>query len=121
MKHNQILGNQGEELAANFLKKNKYKIINRNYRTPYGEIDIIARKNKLIVFVEVKTLPSGCLETLEHILGKIKQKRIAETTKRFLNLYRQYNDSYIRFDVIVIDMPGFDSVYHLENAFSEPL
>ena len=55
MKHNQILGNQGEELAANFLKKNKYKIINRNYRTPYGEIDIIARKNKLIVFVEVKT------------------------------------------------------------------
>ena len=71
--------------------------------------------------MEVKTLPSGNLETLEHILGKIKQKRIAETTKCFLNLYRQYNDRYIRFDVIVIDMPGFDSVYHLENAFSEPL
>ena len=86
-----------------------------------GEIDIIATIDNTLVFVEVKTLPSGNIETLELILGKIKQKRIAETTKCFLNLYRQYNDRYIRFDVIVIDMPGFDSVYHLENAFSEPL
>lgn len=111
----------GEQKAADYLIAKNYKILHRNWRTRRGEIDIIAQIDDTIVFVEVKTLPSGCLETLEHILGKIKQKRIAETTKRFLNLYRQYNDSYIRFDVIVIDMPGFDSVYHLENAFSEPL
>jgi putative endonuclease len=114
-------GVDGEQKAVDYLISKNYKILHRNWRTKKGEIDIIAQIDDTIVFVEVKTLPSGCLETLQHILGKIKQKRIAETTKCFLNLYRQYNDSYIRFDVIVIDMPGFDSVYHLENAFSEPL
>ena len=114
-------GVDGEQKAVDYLISKNYKILHRNWRTKKGEIDIIAKIDDTIVFVEVKTLPSGNLETLEHILGKIKQKRIAETTKCFLNLYRQYNDSYIRFDVIVIDMPGFDSVYHLENAFSEPL
>ena len=114
-------GVDGEQKAVEYLISKNYKILHRNWRTKKGEIDIIAQIDDTIVFVEVKTLPSGCLETLQHILGKIKQKRIAETTKCFLNLYRQYNDSYIRFDVIVIDMPGFDSVYHLENAFSEPL
>ena len=114
-------GIDGEQRAVDYLISKNYKILHRNWRTKLGEIDIIAQIDDIIVFVEVKTLPSGNLETLEHILGKIKQKRIAETTKCFLNLYRQYNDSYIRFDVIVIDMPGFDSVYHLENAFSEPL
>ena len=114
-------GIDGEQRAVDYLISKNYKILHRNWRTKLGEIDIIAQIDDTIVFVEVKTLPSGNLETLEHILGKIKQKRIAETTKCFLNLYRQYNDSYIRFDVIVIDMPGFDSVYHLENAFSEPL
>lgn len=114
-------GIKGEQKATEYLISKNYKILHRNWKTKYGEIDIIAQIDDIIVFVEVKTLPSGNIETLEHILGKIKQKRIAETTKCFLNLYRQYNDSYIRFDVIVIDMPGFDSVYHLENAFSEPL
>ena len=114
-------GVDGEQKAVDYLISKNYKILHRNWRTKKGEIDIIAQIDDTIVFVEVKTLPSGCLETLQHILGKIKQKRIAETTKCFLNLYRQYNDSYIRYDLIVIDMPGFDSLYHLENAFSEPL
>ena len=114
-------GIDGEQRAVDYLISKNYKILHRNWRTKLGEIDIIATIDDTIVFVEVKTLPSGNLETLEHILGEIKQKRIAETTKCFLNLYRQYNDRYIRFYVIVIDMPGFDSVYHLENAFSEPL
>ena len=71
------------------------------------------------MFVEVKTLPSGNLQTLERELGAVKQKRIVETAKRFLSIYRQYNVRYIRFDVIVVDMPEYDPVYHIENAFSE--
>lgn len=114
-------GIDGEQKACDYLISKNYSIIERNWRTKNGEIDIIAKKDDNLVFVEVKTLPSGDIQTLEHILGKIKQKRIAETAKCFLSIYRQYNDSYIRFDVIVIDMPGFDSVYHLENAFTETL
>lgn len=69
--------------------------------------------------MEVKTLPSGNLETLSHELNMRKQKRIIETAKIFLLNNRKYNNSKIRFDVAVIDMPGLDSVYYISNAFSE--
>lgn len=111
------LGNQGEDKACLFLKEKGFTILYRNWRTKRGEIDIIAEKNDAIVFVEVKTLPSGSLETLSRELDKRKQKRIAETAKRFLTINRKYNERVIRFDVIVIDMPGFPNVYHIENAF----
>ncbi|MCR4626403.1 MAG: YraN family protein, partial [Treponema sp.] len=57
------LGNQGEDKACFFLKEKGFTILYRNWRTKRGEIDIIAEKNDAIVFVEVKTLPSGSLET----------------------------------------------------------
>lgn len=69
--------------------------------------------------MEVKTLPSGNLETLAHELDARKQKRIIETAKIFLLNNRKYSNSKIRFDVAVIDMPGLDSVYYIPNAFSE--
>ena len=54
----QKFGEKGESLAARFLKKNGYKILEQNYRTKLGEIDIIATERKTIVFVEVKTRKS---------------------------------------------------------------
>ena len=113
------IGNLGEDKASEYLKKNGYTIIIRNFRTKRGEIDIIAVKDDILVFIEVKTAPHGTLKTLEHILGTTKQKRIVETAKRFLLSYRQYSNSYIRFDVLVVDMPCYPEVYHIENAFSE--
>ena len=113
------LGNYGEQKAADFLTNKGYRIIERNWRTRRGEIDIIAETDNVIVFAEVKTLPSGNLQTLEKELGLQKQKRIVETAKCFLSKYRQYNCRYVRFDVLVVDMPDFESVYHIENAFSE--
>lgn len=101
------------------MKSNKYEIVARNFRTRSGEIDIIAAKDEVLVFVEVKTLPSGNLETLSHELNERKRKRILETAKIFLLNNRKYNNSKIRFDVAVIDMPGLDSVYYISNAFSE--
>lgn len=84
-----------------------------------GEIDIIAAMQDTIVFVEVKTLLLGNLEILAKELNQQKQKRIIETSKYFLAKYRQYSNSFVRFDVVVIDMPGMPSVYHIENAFLE--
>lgn len=114
-------GNFGEDRAAEFLLRNGYEIVVRNFRTNQGEIDIIVKKGEYIVFVEVKTLPKGNLEFLSHVLDGRKQKRIVKTAKRFLAINRQYSNSYIRFDVIVIDMPGLPQVYHIENAFAELL
>lgn len=123
-KSTRSIGNIGEDKAVSFLKAENYTIVSRNWRTRTGEIDIIAEEKKsddenILVFAEVKTLPSGDLETLGHELNLRKQKRIIETAKFFLTKHRQYNNSKIRFDVLVIDMPDFPPVYHIKNAFSE--
>ncbi len=113
------IGAAGEDKAASYLLSHGFRIIERNWRTRYGEIDIIAEADSLIVFVEVKTLPSGDLETLAHELNTKKQKRIIETAKCFLEKHREYSNSVVRFDVLVMDMPGMTPVYHIDNAFSE--
>jgi putative endonuclease len=114
-----IIGNEGENRAAAFLEAKGFSIIERNWRTKQGEIDIIAVKNDILAFVEVKTLPNGTLDMIQRELNYQKRQRIIKTSKRFLLKHREYNNSYVRFDVIVIDMPGLEPVYHIENAFSE--
>jgi putative endonuclease len=59
MKHNQKIGKWGEDAVALYLAERGYKIINRNARTPYGEIDIVAQQDDITIFVEVKTLTSS--------------------------------------------------------------
>ena len=116
-----VIGNEGENKALEFLLRNGYELLHKNWRTRFGEIDIIVKKDNIIVFVEVKSLPKGNLDYLSKVLNKDKQERIIKTSKRFLLNNRQYSNSYIRYDVIVIDMPGMSEVYHIENAFMELL
>jgi putative endonuclease len=59
MKHNQRIGKWGEDAVAVYLAKRGYEVVARNARTPYGEIDIIARQDETTIFVEVKTLTSS--------------------------------------------------------------
>ncbi len=113
------IGNEGEARATSYLEACGFTIIERNWRTKSGEIDIIAYKNDILVFVEVKTLPNGTFDMIQRELNYQKRQRIIKTSKRFLLNHRQYSNSYVRYDVIVIDMPGFEPVYHIENAFSE--
>jgi putative endonuclease len=112
-------GAAGEGKAAAYLQENGYAIIERNWRARSGEIDIIAKQGEALVFAEVKTLPSGGLETAAQELSLRKRQRIIETAKHFLCANRQYNGDYIRFDVLLVDMPEFAPVYHIKNAFSE--
>ena len=100
------IGDNGENRAVEYLISNGFAIIERNWRTKGGEVDIIAFKNDTIVFVEVKTLPNGTTDMIQRELNYQKRQRIIKTSKRFLLKHRQYSNSYIRFDVIVIDMPG---------------
>ena len=117
--NNRHVGNDGEDRAVSFLLEKGYSIIDRNWRTRSGEIDIIVYKNETLVFVEVKTLPHGTLDMIKKELNQQKLERILKTSKRFLLNHRQYRKSYVRFDVIIIDMPGLEPVYHIENAFAE--
>ena len=112
-------GAAGEERASKYLIEKGYEILERNYRTKTGEIDIIAEKADTLVFVEVKTLPQATSDMLSIVLNRQKLQRILKTSKRFLLNHRQYSNSYIRYDVIVLDMQGLPEVYHIENAFME--
>ncbi len=116
-----ITGNAGEQKACDYLITQGYTILERNWRTKGGEIDIIAYKDKTLVFVEVKALPNGSPELLQTELNRGKLQRIVKSSKCFLLKHRQYSNSYVRYDVIVIDMPGMPDVYHIENAFTELL
>jgi putative endonuclease len=113
------VGDAGEARAAAFLERQGYTILERNWRTRTGELDIIARTQGTIVFVDVKTLPSGTWETVAHLLGPKKQKRVVKTAKSFLNLFRQYSDDHVRFDVLILDMPGLAAIHHIQGAFGE--
>lgn len=116
---NKKTGNSGENRASIFLEDSGYEIICRNWRTRCGEVDIIARKGDVLVFVEVKTWPRGDFFSLADAVNKTKQKRIIETAKCFMIEHRQYNNCFVRFDVLAVDMPGLAKMYHIENAFSE--
>jgi len=113
------VGEDGENRASNYLLLNGYSLVERNFRTKTGEIDIIVYKDEVLVFVEVKTMPNATADMLCKVLNTQKQQRIIKTSKRFLQKHREYSNSYIRYDVIVLDMQGLPPVYHIENAFSE--
>lgn len=119
MTNTKIIGDAGEERAAHFYREHGFEIVARNFRTEHGEIDIIAQKDELLVFAEVKTLPCGNSETLAHELNSTKRRRIIESAKCFLQNHRKYSNNIVRFDAVVVDMPGIAPVYLIENAFSE--
>jgi putative endonuclease len=110
------VGSQGEEKTAQFLVKQGFTIIERNFRVRGGEIDIIALKDKLLVFVEVKSRSTIYFNTSQ-VITKSKQKKIILTAKIFLTRQR-YIDKACRFDVALIKSNSSDVTY-FPNAFSE--
>lgn len=97
----QKLGKMGEELAASYLKKQGYKIIERNFKCKQGEIDIIAKEKNEYVFIEVKTRQNFCYGMPSEAVDKKKQKHIWNATKYYIYLNKLENE-FIRIDVIEI-------------------
>lgn len=117
------LGSAGEAFAAAWLEQRGYAILARNWRTRTGEIDIIAEKDKTLIFFEVKTLPHTPFSDLDIIVGSRKQERICRTAKYFLLTHRQYKKMHFRFDVLVLPFDPRQTEnaepVHLENAFED--
>jgi len=95
------LGREGEKAAIKFLKKKGYRIIDKNFRTKAGEIDIIAEQEKVLVFVEVKTRSGSRLGHPVEALTSHKQKKITGIARGFLAKYN-IQDRECRFDVVSI-------------------
>lgn len=110
---NKKLGLEGERLATNYLKKNKYKIVATNFTCPIGEIDIIAMKKRRLVFVEVKTRSSKEYGLPCEAVTPYKQTKIRKVAEYFM-LHKGYSDSECQFDVIeIID----EEINHIDNCF----
>lgn len=112
-----ILGNNGEKIASEYLEKNHYEIIKRNFRCKQGEIDIIAydNKNREYVFVEVKTRTNFEYGKPVDSVNKMKQKHIVSATKYYMYLHNLEN-KYIRFDIIEIYKKDQYIINHIKNA-----
>ena len=110
-------GKTGETTAAKFLKKNGYKILERNYRKAYGEIDIIAQKGENVTFVEVKTRKSDAFGTPAEFVTIKKQKRIIKAAYTYIQ--EKDLDAEFTFDIVEVYYDGRKvvKVNHIENAF----
>jgi len=109
-------GLAGEAAAAVFLEEKGMQIIERNFRSYRGEVDIIALDGETVVFAEVKTWSAYGIDALEHAMDAKKQHKIIETSKYFLSLHRKYRYMTVRFDVVFVT-PG--KITHLTSAFME--
>ena len=112
-----LYGRQGEAVFADRLIQDGWRILARNFRTKTGEIDIIAERNSIVAFIEVKTW--RCLDSsdLFDVINAAKIRRIIETSKIFLKTNRQYNGMRIRYDVVLLSPDG--TAQHYEGAFDE--
>ena len=111
------LGERGEEIAVSFLKNKRYRILCRNYRCKFGEIDIIARHKKTLSFIEVKTRSSESYGVPQEAIHPQKQRKISMVALEFIQRYK-LEDREARFDVVAIQFlpDGFD-VDLIKNAF----
>lgn len=111
------LGEWGEAKAAQFLIDKGYKILDRNFRWARGELDIVAEKDDVLVFVEVKTASSAKMGEPATWVTPRKQQQIAQVAQKYL-FEHQIVDRDCRFDVIGILKSGSThKIQHIENAF----
>ena len=101
----QSLGKLGEDLACTELRRRGYDILHRRYRTRHGEIDIIARHQRTIVFVEVKARSGTEFGGSAAAVTALKQHRVVRMATDYL-ARQGLLDSPCRFDVVTVDFPG---------------
>lgn len=110
------LGKKGEQLAAEYLIKKGYRILNRNYRYLKAEVDIIAKDKETLVFAEVKTRGGRSFVSLGNRIGKKKIKLLVLAADHYVSSRKL--DLEVRFDIIEIYKDGEAlQIEHLENAF----
>lgn len=112
------LGAAGERAAAKFLRRAGLRIIDKNFRTAIGEIDLVGLDGETIVFVEVKTLCSDDAADPEGKVDRRKQDKLVRVARDWLTRHR-YPDRAYRFDAVSVVMPagGPPEIRHIVEAF----
>lgn len=115
--HKNVLGKQGEAFVADYLILKGFSIIAQNYRTSFGEIDLIVHKNNVLAFVEVKLRTQQYIYMSE-MIPVSKQRKITKTAAHFLST-TSFDNCIIRFDAVLLEttQTGFRVDYY-EHAFT---
>src|SRR3989338_6496930 len=117
-------GDRGEALAEEYLKSKGYEILDHNFLRPWGEIDLITKKNDLLVFIEVKTRDAKNIENYlaEYSVNRAKVKKLQKICETYLSEKRYPNDQNWQIDVLAISIDEFinkNEIKHFENAVWE--
>ncbi len=107
-------GHRGEELAAAHLRKTGYGILARNYRCPFGELDIVAERSGTIVFVEVRARRLPCMVRPEETVGPVKARRVVRAAEHYLSATHGEDQPW-RVDVVAVEMDASGTVVRLEQ------
>ena len=110
--HNRKIGKEGEKTARSYLVKMGWKILKKNYRTPFGEIDIIAKKDDIIAFIEVKTRLSDTFGLPSEAVTKQRKLKYIQGANYYFS--GKVIDCIVRFDIIEVFK---NQINHIENAF----
>jgi len=110
------IGRQGENLAAEFLKKKGWEIVNRNYRYGKAEIDLIVRRDDWTIFVEVKTRSSSLYGEPEDFVDEFKARKIYDAAEEFI--FSTDWHGHVRFDVVSIKLGNPPEIEHFEDAIN---
>ncbi len=112
-----LIGILGEKLVCKWYTDKKYELLDVNFRTKFGEVDIIAKKKNLIVFVEVKTRKDNKFCNARDAVTYSKQKKIKTAASQFLAL-KNFGDMMVRFDVAEVYSADTKPVINvIESAF----
>ncbi|MFD2571491.1 YraN family protein [Spirosoma soli] len=113
--HNET-GKQGEAEAVRYLQEKGYEVLARNYRYQHAEIDLVAKKGKLLIFVEVKTRSNLSYGNPEEFVSYTKAKLVMRAAEHYVFANDWFHD--VRFDIIAITLAGNEwRVKHIEDAF----
>ena len=114
------LGHLGESIAAAFLEKKGYTILERNWRSPYGEIDLIVMENNVITFVEVKTRASSSLGPPEISITPRKEEHMRSAAEYYIQQHPELINDW-RIDAVTVQIQANDSppiIDHFENVIT---
>lgn len=118
--YKKVLGNQGEDIAAAYLQQKGYRIAERNYTCPLGELDIIAYRQGTLIFVEVRTNSPAYAGLAEESIGFRKQRKLRQVATYYLKVNGML-ERPCHFDVVIVLLePGSIEPQHIkliENAF----
>ncbi len=112
--HNKTIGMLGENLAVDYLAKKGYIILERNVRTPFGEIDIIAQDGRAVVFIEVKTRSTAKNGLGREAITKTKKAHMLSSADYYCSVH-SLEDQLIRIDVIELTLDTM-SIVHFQDA-----